>query len=125
MEHLAGSLTRIIYRGTDGRVVAELAAEQNAPVCVVVGALGDAEIGDELQVSGVWEEHPRFGRQFKVSAAERRQPSSEQGLLRYLAAGAVPGVGPALAQRLVAHLGSDLLAIAASDPQRRGFQRRL
>ena len=83
----------------------------------VVGVLPPLEEGMELRVKGKWEVHPRHGRQFKAREAQVLPPSTRAGLVRYLASGAVQGVGPKLAERIVETLGEQALRIIEEDPK--------
>ncbi len=82
------------------------------------GDLGEVEAGAHLRVHGRWEEHPRFGRQFRVAWVERLAPTTLEGLARYLASGAFPGVGPTLARRIVEHFGAGTLEALEAGAER-------
>ena len=58
-------------------------------------------MGENVAMEGNWIEHARFGRQFDIQALQVLQPTSVAGIERFLASGAVKGVGPVTAARIV------------------------
>src|SRR5579864_5091270 len=83
----------------------------------VVGSLGTVEIGAGLRLSGRFEQHPRYGEQFRVKDFEVLRPAGVAALERYLAS-EIKGIGPALARRIVAHFGENLAAVLDTTPER-------
>jgi exodeoxyribonuclease V alpha subunit len=118
VEAIKGEVNSIIYRSSDGYTVLELVPEKGLAPIVVVGPLAGVEEGESLEVQGRWSTHPRFGRQLKAVRFQSAGPMNEKGLLRYLASGAVQGIGPALAARLVEHFGPNLFDIVEERPER-------
>ena len=61
--------------------------------------------------------HPTFGSQFRVSVYERQLPATAGAIYKYLAAGAIKGIGPALARRIVgSEFGENTLDVMEKDP---------
>ena len=117
MEQLSGTVSRVVYRQPDGYAVVELSGSADKPT-PVVGRLLGVQAGDHLEVRGRWTQHRRFGRQFRVERFSAAPPNSEDGLLKYLSSGAVDGIGPSIAGRLVEHFGREIFDVAAEQPQR-------
>src|SRR5688500_6145880 len=116
---LDGTLERIVFRSEDtgftvGRLAIAGAAE---PVTVVGSLLGVAE-GTPLKVRGTWSVDKKWGRQFKVETYVIQTPATAKGIERFLAAADIPGVGPALAKRLVEKFGLETLAVIEKHPER-------
>ena len=63
-------------------------------------------------------EHPVYGNQFKVVSYESVTPEDAAGMERYLACGAIKGVGAALAARIVKKFGTDTFRIMEEEPIR-------
>jgi exodeoxyribonuclease V alpha subunit len=84
----------------------------------VVGVLPQIEPGETLSVSGDWEHHPRFGDQLRVISWEVKLPATTEGILSYLKNGAIKGIGPTMADRIVRHFGKNTLEAIESYPQR-------
>ena len=84
----------------------------------VVGRMPDVSKGDTVEVSGEYTDHPRFGVQLKVSSYKIIPPADSQAMERYLASGAVSGVGEKLASRIVSRFGDDTFRIIEEEPER-------
>ena len=115
METLVGMVDSIKYSTPDGYAVVELAVEGQGPV-IAVGQLAALREGEALRVEGSWVQHPRYGRQLKVSDYRSQMPATEEGLRRYLCSGQIAGIGPALADRLIAAFGPKLFELVERDP---------
>ena len=99
-------------------MVARLRPEGGGDPVIVVGDLASAQPGETLKLTGSWEEHPRFGRQFRAEAFEVLVPSSEEGLREYLASGLFSGIGREYADRIVRTFGRDALRVIEETPER-------
>ena len=75
-------------------------------------------MGETVQASGSWTQHARFGRQFTLAGYRSVKPGSAEGVERFLASGAVKGIGKAMASRIVEHFGRDTLEILGKSPER-------
>lgn len=75
----------------------------------VVGSLGQIVPGESVDLTGTWQEHPKFGRQFQAQTCVQKLPATLNGIKRYLASGMIKGVGPALAERLIQAFDSKVL----------------
>ena len=84
----------------------------------VVGYFPFISEGEELGVTGRWEENATYGRQFRAETFTRAQPSTERGMLKYLSSGAVKGVGKVTALRIIETFGVDALRVIEQEPER-------
>lgn len=119
MEQLAGVVENIIFQSSDGAFVVfkiRVTGEQGSTV--VVSNFFVPLLGEQVELTGEWVEHTKFGRQFKAASIKRIAPSNLQGIERFLASGAVKGIGPAMAARLVKHFGERTLEIIEHYPHR-------
>ncbi|RME22164.1 MAG: ATP-dependent RecD-like DNA helicase, partial [Deltaproteobacteria bacterium] len=113
-----GELVRFVYCTDDGSfAVARLRAEGHGEV-TAVGPLGHVTAGQHVQLTGHWTDHPSFGRQFKVESVVVEDPRTVRGIERYLASGAVKGLGRTFARRVVDRFGADTLRVIAETPER-------
>lgn len=71
-----------------------------------------------MRLTGSWTEHPRFGRQFDCRTWEALKPTGEAAIVKMLGSGAIKGVGPAMAQRIVDCFGEDTFRIIDEHPER-------
>lgn len=65
----------------------------------VTGVTGLPVDGARVAVRGVWEEHPRFGEQFKCLHIRIEDPKQAEHL--WLTSGVLKGIGPAIADRIL------------------------
>ena len=84
----------------------------------IVGRMPDVTVGDTVEVTGEYTDHPRFGVQLKVTSYKIIPPADSQAMERYLASGAVSGVGEKLASRIVSKFGDDTFRIIEEEPER-------
>lgn len=84
----------------------------------LAGALGQVQVGETIVAEGNWQQHPQYGRRFRVERFETVLPATLHGLRRYLAAGLIPGIGPDLAKRIVKHFGEETMQVLEEDSGR-------
>lgn len=122
MATLSGHVRRITFRNEQSAyTVAKIAVDEpsgQGEEVTVVGHFPALAPGEWLELEGEWYVHKEFGRQFKVTAHRKTPPATAQGIERYLASGAVKGIGPALAKRLVAKFGERTLEVMEKEPER-------
>ena len=76
---------------------------------------------DPVILHGVWDMHPKYGRQFKVSHFEFDQRLDAEGLAHYLANHpTLKGIGPAKARRIADAFGDDFDRVIDQAPDRIG-----
>lgn len=118
MDNLFGVAEEIIYRKEDtGYTVLDVASE-DGELITVVGVLPEIAAGEEVHFIGSWDRHPTFGRQFRAESVERAMPSTAATMLKYLSSGAVKGVGPSTAVRIIEAFGEDAFDVIENDPER-------
>jgi exodeoxyribonuclease V alpha subunit len=117
LEKIQGEVDSIVFKSEDsGFCVLMLNCDND--LITVVGEMGDVEEGEELVLTGEFTHHSKYGEQFKVSVFERSLPTTSAAIQRYLAGGAISGIGPVLARRLVKKFGDKTLEIIESEPER-------
>ena len=84
----------------------------------VVGKMPDVSVGDTIEAEGSYFDHPKFGVQFKINSYRIVPPEDSKAMERYLASGAVTGVGERLAAKIVAKFGDDTFRIIEEEPER-------
>lgn len=119
MATLQGEVVTVVFHNPEnGYVIARLSAATEPGPATVVGVLGAVAPGESVRLEGEWTEHPKFGRQFKVDSCEHLLPANLNGIRRFLESGAVKGVGPKMAERLICRFGNQVLDILDTDPER-------
>ncbi len=116
---LEGTVENITFQAADGSfTVFRLKLGSDGGIVAVTGNFPPPLIGEQVSLTGDWVEHARYGRQFKAGSCRRIAPTSEKGIERFLASGAIKGIGPAMAARLVKHFGPRTLEIIEFYPHR-------
>lgn len=119
MEELTGVVESITYNNSANNfIVFKLLAGQEQGLVAVTGRLPVPFIGEHIKINGEWVEHSKFGRQFKAYGYRRLPISSEEGTERFLASGAVKGIGWMTAARIVKRFGAKALEVIEGNPQR-------
>lgn len=114
-----GIAERLLFEAPDSDYrVFRLHDEADDATYTVTGHGTKPLVGDRLEVKGHWVQHKRYGRQFAADGWSRIIPESVDSIERFLGSGAVKGMGPALAHRVVAAFGKDTMAVLEKDPQR-------
>lgn len=85
---------------------------------VIVGNLFSLSEGDFLLIEGEEAEHPRFGKQIKVSRFEFILPQDGDGMAKYLSSGRFKGIGKKTAQKIVDHFGQQTFEVLENMPER-------
>lgn len=105
----------VIYRSDDSRYTvlrcARTSRSGKDAWLTAVGELGDVSPGETLELHGRFTTHPKHGMRFRVESFAPVIPSSEEGLRRYLGSGAIEGIGPALAERIVRKFGAKTIDV--------------
>ncbi len=123
-ERIRGTVLRLTYHNAenDYRVVKLEPLEKVEPdkldkrkEVVLVGSLPGIEVGECIEAEGRWAIHPRHGPQFKADWFKPSLPSGARGIEAYLASGALKGIGPVLARRIVAEFGEKTFEILDRD----------
>ena len=120
---LDGVLERVTFANPEtGYTIARIAPERGsgvgAELVTAVGPLLGAQVGEFLRLRGRWSSHPKYGRQFEVHSYATVLPATAAGIQRYLGSGLIKGIGPVMAERMVAHFGVDIMHVIEGEPGR-------
>ena len=117
LDEINGTVEEISFRNEQsGFTVMEL--DVHDELVIAVGVLPPVNSGEEVHMYGHWTTHPKFGRQFAAESCESRMPSGASAILRYLSSGAVKGIGPSTASKMVEAFGDRTLEIIENEPLR-------
>lgn len=97
---------------------AVIRASNESKSFTAVGYLLGVREGEDLKLTGQWVEDPKFGRQFRVSSYLPVQPTSVEGIQKYLSSGLIDGVGPVMAERIIEAFGKETLEVIENNPER-------
>lgn len=117
MEKICGTIDTIIFASQDNRfTVLKLSPEKlSTQITVTLNGIAPL-IGQLLEIEGEWVKHPKFGQQFKATTYKTVAPTEISGIEKFLASGAINGIGPAMAKKIVAEFGEKTLEIIAKSP---------
>lgn len=115
--HIEGTVEDVLFKNeNNGYIVLELDA--GGELITVVGELGEIESGEGLILEGKYVTHHKFGTQFQAEYCERKLPDTAVNIEKYLASGAIKGIGPGLARKIVNVFGVQTLDIMENNPYR-------
>lgn len=117
MEEIQGYVEHIVFRNADnGYTVLNLICDEDEITCV--GIFPVVAEGEILLLHGEYTSHPTYGEQFSVKSYETKPPEDVLSIERYLASGAIKGIGVALASRIVRRFKQDTFRIMEEEPER-------
>ena len=112
---ISGKIKKIIYESKDTAYVIAIVttAQGSQTIC---GTMPNPREGEQVELSGVWKTHPKYGKQFAFKAYSSHVPqtlSEIQGFLESL-----DGIGVATAKKIVDVFGETALQIIEQNPDR-------
>ncbi|MCX8064732.1 MAG: ATP-dependent RecD-like DNA helicase [Candidatus Hydrogenedentes bacterium] len=118
-EEIEGVVEEIVFENPDtGFFVAKLRRHQENNVVLIVGKSFPLSVGASIKAYGNWVIHPRYGLQFQVIRAEMLLPSSAEAIYKFLSSGAIPGIGPGYARRIINTFREDVLYVLNHEPEK-------
>lgn len=119
METVQGAVERVLFEAPDSDyIIFRIRREDDESLLTVTGNGPKPLVGDRIEIMGRWTQHKKYGRQMAASAWKRLIPDTADGIERFLASGAVKGIGPSLARRIVSAFGSQTMAVLEKEPKR-------
>jgi len=116
-ELISGTVEHITYRNDNsGFTVIEL--DCGTESLTAVGIMPDIAKGESVEITGHFDMHSTYGQQFRVDVCERTLPSGSASILKYLSSGAIKGIGPATAKKIVHDFGDQTFDVLENEPQR-------
>ena len=114
---LSGVVDSVIFSNEEnGYTICEIEEDGTGDPVVLAGTMPYIAEGDCLRVWGSWVIHPTYGRQLKVAKYDKELPVERGQILRYLASGAVRGVGPKTALKIVDKYGESAFEVIERHP---------
>ncbi len=116
MIKLSGSVEHIIYSSEEtGYTVADFGTDDD-DLITITGILPYVNECDSLIIYGEWRHNQKYGRQFSVTEYEKYMPANASAILRYLASGAIKGIGKKTAVKIVEQFGDETLEVLENHP---------
>lgn len=111
-----GTVASIIFRNEDnGYTVFSMdCTDGNDIVCV--GNFPTLSVGAVLSVSGKVTVHNKYGEQLTVETYALSDPTSREGIVKYLSSGLIKGVGEVTANSIYDKFGDDTFSVIENNP---------
>ncbi len=117
MEKKSGIIEEIIFRNEDnGYTVFEVLTDDGTET--FVGTALKLSAGEEITALGEYTEHMVYGRQFQIKECMTKAPQELKAMERYLGSGAIKGIGPVLAGKIIEQFGEATFRIMEEEPER-------
>lgn len=119
LEQLSGHIERITYHSEDtGFCVLKIKTTTHRDLITVVGHAMNIGIGENIEADGIWINTASYGLQFKAVHMRTIQPTSIEGIEKYLSSGMIRGIGPHFAHKLVQAFADKVFDVIDKEPQR-------
>lgn len=115
---ISGKITDIRYTSFDGEYTVASFVSQDKKEMVINGVLSGVDIGDNIQICGMFINHKIYGEQFKVVSYIPITPDDESSIYEFLSSGVINGIGEKFAKRIMNHFGDKSLEIIEKSPER-------
>ncbi|HBW12787.1 MAG TPA: ATP-dependent RecD-like DNA helicase [Proteiniclasticum sp.] len=117
MERLEGVVRDIVFQNEESAFCI-IRIEDEQEVHTALGTFPYISVGQTLVLHGESVLHATFGKQFKCESYEEVVPSTMAGIEKYLSSGAVAGIGPITAKKLVEKFGAEIFSIIENEPEK-------
>lgn len=111
MIKITGKILRIIYRNNDFLIAKMVKNDDKSAELTIVGSIYGVDTGEEINVNGKWNEHPKYGKQLQVERWERPIPKTEEQVEQFLASKLIKGCGKKQAKEIVKKYGADAIKV--------------
>jgi len=116
---LVGQIEHITFTNEEnGFTIAKVNVDGRRDLVTIVGNLMSPTPGEILHMQGEWAQHPKFGKQFKVTQFKTKVPATVDGIRKYLGSGLIKGLGPVMAGRIVDKFGETTLDVIENEIDR-------
>ncbi|MCK1708346.1 ATP-dependent RecD-like DNA helicase [Bradyrhizobium sp. 143] len=118
-EVLAGVVERVTFHNGDtGFCVLRIKARGHRELVTVVGHSAVIAAGEWVTASGEWINDRTHGQQYKAKFLKTSEPTSVDGIEKYLGSGMIRGIGPVYAKKLVRAFGEKVFDTIEAQPRR-------
>ena len=118
-EVLAGLVERVTFHNPEnGFCVLRTRARGHRDLVTVVGHAAMVAPGEWITASGEWLNDRSHGQQFRARFIRTAEPSSVEGIEKYLGSGMIRGIGPVYARKLVRAFGEKVFDVIEAEPER-------
>jgi exodeoxyribonuclease V alpha subunit len=116
---LSGLVERVTYHNAEnGFCVLRVKARGQRDLIAVVGHAAIVSAGEFVSATGWWVSDREHGLQFKASHLTTTQPTTIEGIEKYLGSGMIRGIGPVYARALIQAFGEAVFDLIEQEPER-------
>lgn len=115
---IRGTVKSVVYEDNTTKFRVLKILDRDGQSFTAVGKTPKVGEGQDVKLSGTWETHQKYGLQLQIQDCTTKPPTTETGIKRYLASDLIAGIGPKLAQRIIAEFGTETLAILNRTPEK-------
>ncbi len=116
-QQITGIVEEIVFQNSANSFTV-LDVSSGGELITAVGELPEISVGEKVVLTGMWDMHQSFGRQFRVQRFERYMPDTAAQFLKYLSSGAIKGIGPKTASHIVERFGDNTFNVIENEPER-------
>lgn len=116
-EVIQGTVSVIIFVNELNRYTICKIETDDGESITVAGSFADLNPGERLTITGSFVFNQKYGKQFNVETYEKELPSSADVIFKYLASGAIKGIGAVTAKNIVEKFGDDTLDVIENNPE--------
>ncbi|MCL2874433.1 MAG: ATP-dependent RecD-like DNA helicase [Defluviitaleaceae bacterium] len=119
--NLKGTVDHIVYRNDDnGYTVFSVAIinEDGEDDITCVGFAAELCEGEEVEILGSYVTHPVYGEQLNAKSIEKRIPTEESDICKYLGSGVIKGIRQKTAEKITAMFGKGSFDVIENDPEK-------
>jgi exodeoxyribonuclease V alpha subunit len=118
-EVLAGLVERVTFHNAEnGFCVLRVKARGHRELITVIGHAATISAGEWITASGEWVNDRTHGQQFRSRFLKTSEPTSVEGIEKYLGSGMIRGIGPVYAKKLVRAFGEKVFDVIEAEPAR-------
>jgi exodeoxyribonuclease V alpha subunit len=118
-ETLSGSVERVTFHSEQsGFCVLKVKVRGHKDLVTVTGSAASISPGEYIDCQGSWINDKNYGMQFKSFKLAVVQPSTIEGMEKYLGSGMIKGIGPHFAKKLISAFGENVFEVIESSPER-------
>jgi exodeoxyribonuclease V alpha subunit len=109
---LSGLIERVTFHSEEtGFAVLRVKVKGHRDLVTVIGSLPAVTAGEWLTAEGRWVRDKDHGLQLKADFLKCSEPTSIEGIEKYLGSGLIKGIGPVYAKKLVARFGEKVFDV--------------
>ena len=109
---LSGLIERVTFHSEEtGFAVLRVKAKGHRDLVTVIGTLATVTAGEWITAEGRWVRDREHGLQLKAEFLKCTEPTSREGMEKYLGSGMIKGIGPVYAKKLVAKFGEEIFTV--------------